>query len=118
MDFNAPDINYAGISPIIALTAGLVLTLLAGLVGGSRRRQGSCVSIVGSARSPPPPGSDRQWGDEKDLVAGALRLDDLALAASLLAIARRRVRASRSPGASSRSTGPSGPPATASSRRC
>ena len=39
MDFNAPDIDYAGISPIIALTAGLVLTLLAGLVGGSRRRQ-------------------------------------------------------------------------------
>ena len=39
MDFNAPDIDYGGLSPIIALTGGLVLTLLAGLVGGSRRRQ-------------------------------------------------------------------------------
>jgi hypothetical protein len=39
MDFNAPDINYAGISPIIALTAGLVLTLIAGLLGGSDKRQ-------------------------------------------------------------------------------
>ena len=47
MDFNAPDIDYAGISPIIALTGGLVLTLLAGLVGGSRRRQLIVVSIFG-----------------------------------------------------------------------
>ena len=31
--FEAPDVDYAGFSPIIALTAGTVVVLLAGLVG-------------------------------------------------------------------------------------
>ena len=88
MNFNAPDINYAGISPIIALTGGLVLTLLAGLIGGSRRRQVIVVSIVGLGTLAAAAGLlIAQWGAEKNLVAGALRLDDLAIAASLLVIA-------------------------------
>ena len=47
MTFHAPAIDYAGLSPIIALTAGMVLTLLAGLVGGGRDTQRVVVSIVG-----------------------------------------------------------------------
>ena len=87
MNFNAPDINYAGISPIIALTGGLVLTLLAGLIGGSRRRQVIVVSVVGLGTLAAAAGLlIAQWGAEKNLVAGALRLDDLAIASSLLAI--------------------------------
>ena len=88
MDFNAPDIDYAGISPIIALTGGLVLTLLAGLVGGSRRRQLIVVSFFGLGTLAVAAGLlIAQWGGpHKNLVAGALRLDDLAIATSLIAI--------------------------------
>jgi NADH-quinone oxidoreductase subunit N len=85
MDFNAPDIDYAGLSPIIALTAGLVLTLLAGLIGGSAGRQRVIVSVVGIGTLAAAIGLEIwQWGDPKDLVAGSLRLDDLALAAGML----------------------------------
>jgi NADH-quinone oxidoreductase subunit N len=85
MNFNAPDIDYAGLSPIIALTAGLVLTLFAGLIGGSIGRQRLVVSIFGIATLGTAIGLEIwQWGESKDLVAGALRLDDLSLAAGML----------------------------------
>jgi NADH-quinone oxidoreductase subunit N len=85
MNFTAPHIDYAGISPIIALTAGLVLTLLAGLIGGSLGRQRVIVSIVGIGTLAATIGLEIwQWGEPKDLVAGALRLDDLGLAAGML----------------------------------
>ncbi|MET0926968.1 MAG: NADH-quinone oxidoreductase subunit N, partial [Solirubrobacterales bacterium] len=88
MDFNAPDIDYGGLSPIIALTGGLVLTLLAGLVGGSRRRQLIVVSFFGLGTLAAAAGLlIWQWGAHANLVAGALRLDDLAIASSLIAIA-------------------------------
>ena len=32
MNFNAPHIDYAGLSPVIALTAGLVVVLMVGLI--------------------------------------------------------------------------------------
>ncbi len=87
MTFHAPAIDYAGLSPIIALTAGMVLTLLAGLLGGGRDTQRVVVSIVGIGTLATAAGlCIWQWGNEKDLVAGALRLDDLSLAASLIAI--------------------------------
>ena len=110
MDFNAPDINYAGISPIIALTA----RTRADPARRAVRRQpraGSVivVSVVGLGTLAAAAGLlIAQWGAHKNLVAGALRLDDLAIAASLIAIARGRASASRSPGARRRSTGPLG----------
>ena len=38
-DFNSPDIDYAGLSPVIALTAGICVVLMVGLIpdwAGSR----------------------------------------------------------------------------------
>jgi hypothetical protein len=32
MNFTAPHIDYAGLSPVIALTAGLVIVLMVGLI--------------------------------------------------------------------------------------
>ena len=46
MSFLAPHIDYAGVSPIIALTAGTVLTLFAGLIGPPRTQR-IVVSIFG-----------------------------------------------------------------------
>jgi NADH-quinone oxidoreductase subunit N len=87
MTFTAPDIDYAGLSPIIALTAGVVVVLLAG-VFGDPRRQRIVVSFFALATLATAAGlCVWQWGESKDLVAGALRLDDLALAATLIAIA-------------------------------
>ena len=46
MTFEAPDIDYAGLSPVLALTVGVVLALVVGLFG-SGRRQRIVVSIFG-----------------------------------------------------------------------
>ena len=85
MTFTAPDIDYAGLSPIIALTTGLVVVLLAGLVGRAQRRLVSLLSFItlGAAAGL----AIWQFGESKDLVAGALRVDDLGLVATLIAIA-------------------------------
>src|SRR5918992_3744349 len=84
MTFSAPDIDYAGLSPVIALTAGLCVVLLVGL---ARRRQRFLVSALSFATLAAAAGlCIWQWGEGKDLVAGALRLDDLALAVSLICI--------------------------------
>jgi NADH-quinone oxidoreductase subunit N len=85
MNFTAPHIDYAGLSPVIALTAGLCVVLLSGLIGGKRDRwvvSGLSIVTLGTAAGL----CIWQWGEGKDLVAGALRLDDLSLAISLIAI--------------------------------
>ena len=86
MSFTAPHIDYAGLSPVIALTAGICVVLLTGWLGEGRQRV--AVSIVSLATLATAAGlCIWQWGEEKDLVAGALRLDHLALATALIAIA-------------------------------
>jgi NADH-quinone oxidoreductase subunit N len=84
MTFNAPDIDYAGISPIIALTAGLCVVLLLGLVprlGGRFPMAYMTVAVLGATAGL----SIWQWGENQDLVAGALRLDSFGLAVTLIA---------------------------------
>jgi NADH-quinone oxidoreductase subunit N len=82
-EFTAPDIDYAGLSPVIALTAGLVVVLMAGLLRPSRFViAGLTIGVLASAAGL----SIWQWGEQTDLVAGALRLDELGLAAALIAI--------------------------------
>src|ERR671918_2703726 len=86
MTFDAPDIDYAGLSPVLALTAGIVVVLIVGAFAG-RRRQRLLVSLFGLATLAAAAGlCIWQWGEQKDLVAGALRIDDLAIAATLIAI--------------------------------
>ncbi len=85
MSFTAPEVDYAGLSPVIALTAGICVVLLAGLVG--ERRQRPLVSVLSLATLAAAAGlCIWQWGERKDLVAGALRLDELGLAGALIAI--------------------------------
>ncbi len=84
-DFTAPHIDYAGLSPVIALTAGLVVVLLVGLVGRAQRIFVSACTLITLATTAGL--CIWQWGEEKDLVAGALRLDDLAMAIILMVLA-------------------------------
>jgi len=87
MTFEAPDIDYAGLSPVIALSVGLVVVLLGGLFG-TNRTQRIVVSVLGLGTLAAAAGlCIWQWGEQKDLVAGTLRLDDLGLAVSLIVIA-------------------------------
>jgi NADH-quinone oxidoreductase subunit N len=83
MTFEAPQIDYAGISPIIALTVGIVVVLLSA-VFRPVQRTGPGLTLVALAATAGL--LIWQWNDPKDLVAGALRIDDLAIAISLIAV--------------------------------
>jgi NADH-quinone oxidoreductase subunit N len=86
VDFNAPDIDYAGLSPILALTGGLVAVLLAA-VALPRRAERAVVSALTFITLAVTAGlCIWRWGERIDLVSGALRLDELALIATLIAI--------------------------------
>ncbi|HEY0318356.1 MAG TPA: NADH-quinone oxidoreductase subunit N [Solirubrobacterales bacterium] len=83
MIFNEPAIDYAGISPVIALTVGLCVVLLAGVFKPLKRAVPllTMVTLATAAGL-----LIWQWGESKDLIAQALRLDDLAISISLIAI--------------------------------
>jgi NADH-quinone oxidoreductase subunit N len=83
MTFNAPDIDYAGLSPVIALTAGICVVLMLGLLprlGGRFPMAYLTVAVLAVTAGL----SIWQWDENQDLVAGALRLDAFGLAATLI----------------------------------
>ncbi len=87
MTFTAPEIDYAGLSPVIALTAGLVIVLLGGLVGprGNRWLSSGLTLLTLAAAA-----GLLIWrlGEaDADLVSGALRIDGLAITISLMTLA-------------------------------
>jgi NADH-quinone oxidoreductase subunit N len=81
--FNAPHIDYSGLSPVIALTAGIVVVLMVGLLPriGRFTVAGLTIAVlaVTAARC------IIEWNTNESLVAGALRLDAFGLAATLIA---------------------------------
>jgi NADH-quinone oxidoreductase subunit N len=83
MTFNAPHIDYAGLSPVIALTAGLCIVLLLGPIPRLGRFTMAYLTIAVLAATAGL--AIWQWGSNEDLVAGALRLDAFGLAATLIA---------------------------------
>jgi NADH-quinone oxidoreductase subunit N len=83
MNFQAPHIDYAGISPLIALTVGICVVLMTSVFRPLRR---TAPAVVLTALGATAGLLIWQWGEGKDLVSGALRLDDLAISISLVAI--------------------------------
>jgi len=83
MSFNEPTIDYAGISPIIALTAGLCVVLLSAVFKPLRRTAPGLTLITLATAAGL---LIWQWGENADLLTEALRLDDLAISISLIAI--------------------------------
>jgi len=83
VSFDAPAMDYAGLSPIIALTSGLVVLVLAA-VFDSVKRFGPALALLTFGVA----GGCLiwQWNADIDLVAGALRLDGLAVTLSLLVV--------------------------------
>jgi NADH-quinone oxidoreductase subunit N len=85
LTFTAPHIDYAGLSPVIALTAGICAVLVGAVF--SSRHQRLVVSALSFTTLAAAAGlCIWQWGTQEDLVAGALRLDELGLSATLIAI--------------------------------
>ncbi|HTU14381.1 MAG TPA: NADH-quinone oxidoreductase subunit N [Solirubrobacterales bacterium] len=83
MIFDAPTVDYAGLSPIIALTTGLVVVVLAA-VFDSVKRFGSALALLTFAVTA---GClIWQWNADVDLLAGALRLDGLSVTLSLMVV--------------------------------
>jgi NADH-quinone oxidoreductase subunit N len=83
MNFQEPHIDYAGISPIIALTVGLCVVLLSAVFKPLKRSAPGLTLLTLAATAGL---LIWQWGEAKNLVTGALRLDDLAISISLIAI--------------------------------
>jgi NADH-quinone oxidoreductase subunit N len=81
--FNAPEMDYAALSPVIALTAGICVVLLAGVFDRLKRAVPALTTTVLATAAGL---LVWQWGDSTDLVSGALRLDELAISISLIAI--------------------------------
>jgi NADH-quinone oxidoreductase subunit N len=84
MTFHPPHIDYAGLSPVMALTVGLCVVLLTA-VFKPLRRTAPALTLVTLATTAGL--LIWQWNDPTSLVSGALRLDDLAIAISLIAVA-------------------------------
>ncbi|HEX5894304.1 MAG TPA: proton-conducting transporter membrane subunit, partial [Solirubrobacterales bacterium] len=82
-EFNAPDIDYAGLSPVIALTAGICVVLMVGLIPRLGRFTSAYLTIAVLAATAGL--AIWQWNEQEDLVAGALRLDAFGLAVALMA---------------------------------
>jgi NADH-quinone oxidoreductase subunit N len=83
MNFNEPHIDYAGISPLIALTVGVCVVLLSSVFKPLRRWAPALTILTFGASAGL---LIWQWNDPKTLITGALRLDDLAISISLIAL--------------------------------
>ncbi|MEA2217565.1 MAG: NADH-quinone oxidoreductase subunit [Solirubrobacteraceae bacterium] len=79
-----PHIDWAGLSPLIAVLGGALIVLMLGLLRSRTLREtvvpalsiASLLTAVGL--------SIWQWGERTDLIAGALRLDELTLSLTLI----------------------------------
>ena len=81
---SGPAIDWAGLSPLIAVLGGALLVLMLGLLRSrmARERLVPALSIVSLAAAIGL--SIWQWGERADLIAGALRLDELTLSLTLI----------------------------------
>ena len=83
MNFNAPHIDYAAFSPVLALTVGLCVVLLSGVFKPFKRSAPGLTLITLAATAGL---LIWRWDSSQELVSGALKLDDLAISISLIAI--------------------------------
>ena len=81
--FVAPHVDYAGLAPVIALTVGLVVILMSGVFGPTKRWAPGLAVLTLAATAGL---LIWHWDDNISLVSGALRVDDLAISISLIAI--------------------------------
>ncbi len=83
MTFDAPHVDYAGLSPVIALTGAICIVLMTA-VFRPLRRTAPALTLLALATTAGL--LIWQWNDPQDLVSGALRIDDLAISISLVVL--------------------------------
>jgi NADH-quinone oxidoreductase subunit N len=81
-----PHVDFAGLSPLIALLGGAVLALLVGLIGSRWVRSQVVPAVSLGALGAALGLTIWQWHADKSIVSGALRIDDLSLALNLILI--------------------------------
>ena len=79
-----PDIDWAGLSPLIAVLGGALVVLLLGLMRSRAVRETAVPGLSIFALVLAIALSVSQWGEREDLIAGALRLDELTLIMTIL----------------------------------
>jgi NADH-quinone oxidoreductase subunit N len=81
-----PHVDFAGLSPLIALLGGAILVLLVGLLGSHWMRAQMVPVLSLAALSAALGLTIWQWNAQKSIVSGALRIDDLALVLNMALI--------------------------------
>jgi NADH-quinone oxidoreductase subunit N len=82
-----PHVDFAALSPLIALLGGAVVVLLVGLLGSRWVRSHAVPALSLLALAAALGLTIWQWDAEKSVVSGALRIDDLALLLNILLLA-------------------------------
>jgi len=82
-----PHVDFAGLSPLIALLGGAMVVLLVGLLGSQRARAQLVPALSLVALGAAAGLTIWQWSEEKSIVSGALRIDALSLTLNLILIA-------------------------------
>jgi NADH-quinone oxidoreductase subunit N len=82
-----PHVDFAGLSPLIALLGGATIVLVFGLIGARRIREVLVTLLTLTALGAAAGLTIWQWNQDKSIVSGALRVDDLALALNLVIVA-------------------------------
>ncbi len=82
-----PHVDFAGLSPLIALLGGATVVLLVGLLGSRWIRSQVVPALSLGALAAALGLTIWQWNAQKSIVSGALRIDDLALGLNLILIA-------------------------------
>ncbi len=83
MTFDAPTIDYAGLSPIITMTAGLVLLVLVAVFDGVKRTAPAIALLTLATTAGL---LIWQWDADTPLLNGSLQIDGLAVVFSLLVV--------------------------------
>jgi NADH-quinone oxidoreductase subunit N len=79
-----PHVDFAGLSPLIALLGGAAIVLLVGLVGSRFIRAQVVPTLSLGALGAALGLTIWQWNSHKSIVSGALRVDDLALVLNIV----------------------------------
>ena len=79
-----PHIDWAGLSPLVAVFGGALVVLLLGLSRSRAARETAVPALSILALALAIVLSVWQWGEREDLIAGALRLDELTLTLTVL----------------------------------
>jgi NADH-quinone oxidoreductase subunit N len=81
---SGPHVDFAGLAPLMALLGGAIVVLLVGLLGSGWVRTQLVPTLTLATLGAALGLTIWQWGEEKSILAGALRIDDLSLVLTMI----------------------------------